>query len=70
MWFRKIYAGILIDSVCRVSMGLIDDEQGDFREWKGCVDQMFTIKHMGEKPQRNKLECMWVLYYWVNREAL
>ena len=29
---RKIYAGILIDRVHRVIGGLIDDEQGGFRE--------------------------------------
>ena len=35
----KIYAGILIDRVCRVTMCLIDDEQCGFREGSGCVDQ-------------------------------
>ena len=45
----KIYAWILVDSVCRVNEGLIDDEQGDFRARKGCVDLIFTLKQMGEK---------------------
>ena len=34
----KIFAGILL--VCRVTEGLTDDEQGDFRVWRGCVDQI------------------------------
>ena len=28
---EKIYAGILVDRVCRVTGGLIDDELGSFR---------------------------------------
>ena len=31
----KIYAGVLIDRVCRVTGGLIDDEQGSFRAGRG-----------------------------------
>ena len=45
----KIYAGILVDRVSRVTGGLIDDEQGDFREGRVCVDQIFTLKQIGEK---------------------
>ena len=40
----KIYAGILIDIVRRVTGGLIDDEEGGFRAGKGCVDKIFTLK--------------------------
>ena len=40
----KIYAGILVDRVRKVTEGLIDNEQGGFiAEW-GCVDQIFTLK--------------------------
>ena len=35
----KIYAGILIDKVRRVTWGLIDDEQGGFRAERRCVDR-------------------------------
>ena len=45
----KIYAGILVDRVCKVIEGLTDDEQGGFRAGKGCVDQIFTLKQIGEK---------------------
>ena len=45
----KIYAGILVDRVRRVTGVLIDDEQGGFRAGRGCVDQTFTLKQMGEK---------------------
>ena len=45
----KIYAGILIDRVRRVTGGLIDDKQGGFREGRVCVNQIFTLKQIGEK---------------------
>ena len=44
----KIYAGILVDRVCRVTRGLIDDAQGGFRAGRGCVDHIFTLKQIGE----------------------
>ena len=47
----KIYAGIFVDGVHRVIGGLIDDEQAGFREGSGCVDQIFTLKQIGEKAQ-------------------
>ena len=50
----KIYAGTLVDRVLRVTEGLIDDEQSDFREGRECVDQIFTLKHIGEKAQGKK----------------
>ena len=34
--------------------GLIDDEQGGFREARGCVDQIFTLKQIGKKAQERK----------------
>ena len=34
----KIYAGILVDRVRRVTGSLIDDKQEGFRVEKGCVD--------------------------------
>ena len=42
----KIYAGILVG---RVTEGLIDDDQGSFRAGRGCVDQIFILKQIGEK---------------------
>ena len=47
----KIYAGILVDQVHKVTEGLIDDEQEGFREGRGCVDQIFTLKQIGENAQ-------------------
>ena len=35
--------------------GLIEDEQVGFREARGCVDQIFTLKQIGEKAQEKKL---------------
>ena len=39
----KIYVGILLDRVHRVTGGLIDDEPGGFNSGMGCVDQIFTL---------------------------
>ena len=50
----KIYEGILEDRICRVTGGLIDDEQRGFRGGRGSVDQMFTLKQIGEKVQEKK----------------
>ena len=50
----KIYAGKLVDRVRRVTGGLIDDEQGDFRAGKGCVGQIFTLKQIGGKAREKK----------------
>ena len=43
-----MFAGILVNRVCKVTECLIDDEQGGFR---GCVDQIFTVKQIGKKAQ-------------------
>ena len=45
----KIYAEILVDRVQRVTEGLIDEEQVCFRTGSGCVDEIFTLKQIGEK---------------------
>ena len=45
---EKIYARILVR---KTTEGLIDDEQGGFRAGKGCVDQIFTPKQIGEKAR-------------------
>ena len=34
--------------------GLIDDEQGGFRTGRGCVDQISTLKQIGEKAREIK----------------
>ena len=54
---------------------MIDDEQGGFRVGKGCVDQIFTLKQIGEKTQRKNAECVDFIdlekaYNRVNRKAL
>ena len=40
---EKIYAGILLDRVRKVTEGLIDREQGDFRAGRGCVECMLVL---------------------------
>ena len=72
----KIYAGILVHRIHRVTGGLTDDEQGGLRAGRSCVDQIFTIKHIGEKA-REKKRIVYMgsidlvkAYDRVNREAL
>ena len=50
----KIYAGILIDRVRRVTRDLIDYEEGGFRVGRECVDQIFAVKQIGEKAREKK----------------
>ena len=50
----KIYAGILVDRVCRVTKGLIDNKKRGFRSGRGFADQIFTLKHIGEKALQEK----------------
>ena len=50
----KIYVGILVERVCRVTGGLIGDEPRGFREGKGCLDQILTLKQIGEKALKKK----------------
>ena len=47
----KVYTGILVIRVRKVTKGLIDDDQGGFRAGSGCVDQIFTLKQIGEKAR-------------------
>ena len=55
---------------------LIDDEQGGFREERGCVDQIFTLKQIGEKAREKKRRVhvgfidLEKAYDSVNRKAL
>ena len=50
----KIYPRILVDRVCRVTEDLIDVEQGVVRSWRGCVDQIFTQRQIGEESHEKK----------------
>ena len=65
-----------MDRVRRVTLGLIDDEQGNLRAGRGCVDQIFTVMQIGEKT-REKKRRMYVgfidlekAYDKINRKAL
>ena len=54
----KIYAGILVDRVCRVTGGLINDKQGGFRAGRGmCRSDLHTKAHRLES-KREKTQCM------------
>ena len=45
--------------------GLIGDVQGGFRAGRGRVDQIFTLKEIGEKAREKNVEFMWVLWTWI-----
>ena len=59
----NIYAGIFVDIVHKVTEDLIDDEQRVFRVGRGCVDQIFTLKQIGEKAQEKNCVCV----LWIRR---
>ena len=50
----KIYSGILLDRVCRVTGGLIEDEQGGFRAGRWCVAHVVPLKQIDEKAQEEE----------------
>ena len=52
--------------------GLTDDEKGGFRAGRGCVDQIFTLKKIGEKKRRMYVGSIDLekVYDRINREAL
>ena len=65
----------MVERVCRVTEGLIGEEQGVFWSGKGCVDQIFTLKQMSEKMREKKNLYLGFMdlhqsFYRVNREAL
>ena len=72
----KIYAGIIVDRVRKVTEGLIYDEEGGFRAERECVDHILTIQQIGEKPREKKRRVyvgfvgLEKAYDRVNREAL
>ena len=72
----KIYSGILVDRLRRVTGGLIHDEQGGFRAGRSCVDQILTLKQIDEKArEKERREYVSFIdlekaYDRVNREAL
>ena len=72
----KIYAGILVERVRRVTEGLIGEEQGAFRSGRGCVDHIFTLKQMIEEMREKKNELylgfmdLQQAYDRINRETL
>ena len=53
--------GILVDRVRRVTGALVDDEQGGFIAGRECIDQIFTLKQIGEKERKKKRRVLWVL---------
>ena len=54
----------------------MDDEQGGFRAGRGCIDQIFTLKKIGEKALEKKCRVyvgsmdLEKVYDRVNREVL
>ena len=54
----KIYVRILVDRAPRVTEGLIDDEQSDFKSRTGYIDQIFWLRQIGEKAYDEK----WKVY--------
>ena len=45
----KIYGRVLVSRVKELTKERVGEEQGGFREGRGCVDQVFTLRMIGEK---------------------
>ena len=51
----KLYGRVLIERVKRKTNNSLRDEQCDFRDGRGCVDQIFCLKNLIEKSlERNR----------------
>ena len=54
----KNYRGVRLlrdrNRVHRVTWSLIDVEQGCFRKGRDCIDQIFTLKQIGEKAYTDR----------------
>ena len=51
----KVYARILDNMVRGITEAMVVEEQGAFRNKRSCVDQMFTVRQLGEKIiEKNK----------------
>ena len=55
----KIFAGILVDRVCRVIHGLTDNKEKCFRSRRERVDQISILKQIGKKHERKNIGSMW-----------
>ena len=72
----KVYARILDSMVRGITEAMFVEEQGAFRNKRSCVDQMFTVRQLGEKIiEKNKRMVMVCVdlekaYDRVDREML
>ena len=44
-----------MDKIRGMPESLINDEQGGFNSERGCIDQIFNLKQIGEKAREKKL---------------
>lgn len=52
----KIYGKVLVRRMKELTSGGMGEEQGGFREGRGCVDQVFTLRLIAEKlREKNKM---------------
>ena len=45
----KVYGRVLIERVQLGTEGMVGEEQGGFKRGRGCVDQVFVVRQVGEK---------------------
>ncbi len=45
----KLYGRMLINRIWRGTEKCVRDEEGGFRQGRGCVDQIFAVRHVCEK---------------------
>ena len=57
----ETYARVLLERVREVTEGLRDDEQKGLRAGRGCVDQIFFLKKIGEKARACGFYGLWLI---------
>ena len=72
----KVYGRVLINRIRRGTDKYICDEQGGFRQGRGCVDQIFAVRQVCEKFLEKGKEVYWAFmdlekaYDRIDREGL
>ena len=53
-----MYGRVLISRVIESTKEQVADGKGGFRSVRGCIDQIFVLKHLVEKYREKRRNCM------------
>ena len=63
-----MYARILDNKVRGITEAKVVEEQGAFRKQRSCVDQMFTVRQLGEKIIEKNKRLVWCV--WTSKKRM